>query len=80
MPPEAMTGETLAQDVEEGGAVAARYRYDGRAMDVYSLSLTLIQMWTCEPLYPGAGMVEVRFSAKSIRYCMLASLCAMVQG
>ena len=60
MPPEVMRDAARQHDEEDGRAViAVRHRYDGRAVDVYSLAITLIQMWTCKPLYPGAGAVDV---------------------
>jgi len=64
MPPEVMRDAARQHDEEPGGAVIAfRHRYDGRAVDVYSLAITLIQMWTCKQLYPGAGAVDVSVGA-----------------
>ena len=34
-------------------------RIDGRAADIYSTSMTLIQMWSCAALYPGAGLAQL---------------------
>jgi serine/threonine protein kinase len=64
MPPEVMRDAARQHDEEEGGAAFGdRHRYDGRAVDVYSLAITLIQMWTCKQLYPGAGAVDVSVGA-----------------
>ena len=52
MPPELMR-ESSARD---GGN---RTSYDGRACDVYSLAMAFIKMWTLQPLYPGAGAVQI---------------------